>query len=270
MSDNRHHYTSDDLSLTQAHSYSLLLQVDANSFNYAVLSGKQLLAWGENYSLDELRDPQQLRDILTANYQQVITGLASTGFTLLPQNLFDSTRIADIARLLDVSNTEKVNAEVLDAQNIIIYKVDEMLTYTIKDLDNQKSFFIDAGWIKAIAAHYPSSNNVYLNIGNDVVSVVNFTNSKLRFYNNFTFKNHEELAYFCALVTAELEIKPENAKLILSGDINNSDRYFNYLKDFFGEVELNNTRLLTLPDKIAAHKILSLSALPLCASSEEN
>jgi hypothetical protein len=41
-----------------------LLQVDANSFSYAV-AGKQLLAWGENYSLDELRDPQQLRDILT-------------------------------------------------------------------------------------------------------------------------------------------------------------------------------------------------------------
>nr|WP_067062692.1 DUF3822 family protein [Mucilaginibacter sp. L294] len=270
MSDNRHHYTSDDLSLTQAHSYTLLLQVDANSFNYAVLSGKQLLAWGENYSLDELRDPQQLRDILTANYQQVIAGLASTGFTLLPQSLFDSNRIADVARLLDVSNTEKVNAEALDSQNVIIYKVDEVLTYAIKDLDNQKATFTDTGWVKAIAANHPLSNNVYLNIGNDVVSVVNFNNSKLRFYNNFAFKNHEELAYFCALVTTELEIKPEDAKLIISGDINNSDRYFTFLKDFFGEVELNNIRLLTLSDKVTPHKILSLSALSLCASSEEN
>lgn len=270
MSENRHHYTSDDLSLTQAHSYTLLLQVDANSFNYAVLSGKQLLAWGENYSLDELRDPQQLRDILTANYQQVITGLHTTGFTLLPKSLFDNDRIADIARLLDVSNTEKVNAETLDGQNIIIYKVDEVLTYAVKDLDNQQAIFTDAGWIKAIAADYPLSNNVYLNIGNDVVSVVNFANSKLRFYNHFTFKNHEELAYFCALVTTELEIKPESTKLIISGDINNTDRYFTYLKDFFGDVQLNNIRLLTLSDKVAPHKILSLSALSLCASSEEN
>jgi hypothetical protein len=270
MSENRHHYTSDDLSLTRAHSYTLLLQVDANSFNYAVLSGKQLLAWGENYTLDELRDPQLLRDILTANYRQVITGLHTTGFTLMPQTLFDKDRIADIARLLDVNNTEKVNAEALDGQNIIIYKVDEILTYAVKDLDNQKGIFTDAGWIKAIAADYPLSNNVYLNISNDVLSVVNFTNSKLRFYNHFTFKNHDELAYFCALVAAELEIMPENAKLILSGDINNSDRYFTYLKDFFGDVQLNNIRLLTLPDKVAPHKILSISALSLCASSEEN
>lgn len=270
MSENRHHYTSDDLSLTQAHSYTLLLQVDANSFNYAVLSGKQLLAWGENYSLDELRDPQQLRDILTANYKQVITGLHTTGFTLLPESLFDKDRVADIARLLDVSNTEKVNAEALDGQNMIIYKVDEVLTYAVKDLDNQKAIFTDAGWIKAIAADYPLSNNVYLNIGNDVVSFVNFTNSKLRFYNHFSFKNHEELAYFCALVTTELDIKPENTKLIISGDINNTDRYFTYLKDFFGDVQLNNIRLLTLSDKVAPHKILSLSALSLCASSEED
>lgn len=270
MSENRHHYTSDDLSLIQAHSYTLLLQVDANSFNYAVLSGKQLLSWGENYSLDELRDPQQLRDVLTANYQQVVTGLHTSGFTLMPQSLFDKDRIADIARLLDVTNTEKVNAEVLDSQNIIIYKVDEVLTYAVKDLDNQQAVFTDAGWIKAIAADYPLSNNIYLNIGNDVVSVVNFTNSKLRFYNHFTIKNHEELAYFCALVTTELDIKPEDAKLIISGDINNSDRYFTYLKDFFGDVELNNIRLLTLPDKVTPHKILALSALSLCASSEEN
>lgn len=270
MSENRHHYTSDDLSLTQAHSYTLLLQVDANSFNYAVLSGNQLLAWGENYSLDELRDPQQLRDILTANYRQVITGLHTTGFTLLPQSLFANDRLADIARLLDVSNTEKVQAEVLDSQNVIIYKVDEVLAYAVKDLDNQKTAFTDAGWIKAIANNYPLSNDVYLNIANDVVSVVNFTNSKLRFYNHFTFKNHEELAYFCALVTTELDIKPENAKLVLSGDINDTDRYFTYLKDFFGEVTLNNIQVLTLPGNVASHKILSIAALSLCASSEEN
>ena len=270
MSENRHHYTSDDLSLNQAHSYTLLLQVDANSFNYAVLSGKQLLSWGENYTLDELRDPQQLRDILTANYQQVITGLHTGGFTLLPQSLFDKNRLADIARLLDVSHTEKVNAEALDGQNVIIYKVDEVLTYAVKDLDNQQAVFTDAGWIKAIANNSPLSNHVYLNIGNDVVSIVNFTNGKLRFYNHFTFKNHEELAYFCALVTTELEIKSENAKLILSGDINDTDRYFTYLTDFFGEVTLNNTQVLTLPNGVASHKILSLAALSLCASSEEN
>lgn len=270
MSDHRHHYTSDDLSLTQAHSYTLLLQVDVNSFNYAVINGKQLLSWGENYLLDELRDPQQLRDILNANYNQVITGLHATGFTLLPEALFEKDRVADIARLLDVTDTEKVKCEKIDEKNVIIYKVDEALIYAIKDLDNQNVIYSNAGFIKAISQNYPLSTDLYLNIGNDTVSFVNFTNRSLRFYNTFKFKNDEELAYFSALVVTELGLQADQVKLILSGDINDTDRYFLYLKDFFGQVKANDISVLDLPNGTESHKILALAALSLCASSEED
>ncbi|MES2265694.1 MAG: DUF3822 family protein [Bacteroidota bacterium] len=270
MSDYRHYYTSDDLSLKQAHSYTLLLQVDVNSFSYAVINGKQLLSWGENYSLDELRDPQQLRDILTANYNLVVTGLHATGFTLLPDGLFEKGRLADIARLLDVTDSEKVKYESFDSKNVIIYKVDETLTYAIKDLDNQNVIHYDAGFIKAVATNYPLSTDIYLNIGNDTVSFVNFINGSLRFYNTFKFKSHEELAYFSALVATELNLQPDKTKLILSGDINDTDRYFLYLKNFFGEVKLNDIVVLDLPDGIQSQKILALAALSLCASLVED
>jgi hypothetical protein len=270
MSEHKHHYTSDDLSLTQAHSYTLLLQVNANSFNYAVISGSELLAWAENYALDELRNPQLLHDILTANYKQVITGLGATGFTLLPHSLFENDRIDDIARLLDVTGSEKVFAEKLDSQNVIIYKTDEILTYAVKELDNQKAVHTDAGFIKAIAKNSPNNTNLYLNIGNDTVSVVNFKEGGLRFYNTFTFKNHEELAYFCALICTELDIKPEDAKLIISGNVNANEKNVSYLQDFFGDVKLNDMQILDLPEGTPPHKILGLAALSLCASSEEN
>ncbi|MGY4536175.1 hypothetical protein ACVW0P_000582 [Mucilaginibacter sp. UYNi724] len=269
MSEHRHHYTSDDLSLTQAHSYTLLLQVDVNSFSYAVINGKQLLSWGENYSLNELRDPQQLRNILTANYKVVVAGLHATGFTLLPESLFEKERLADIARLLDVTDTEKVKCEKIDDRNVIIYKVDETLTHTLKDFESQKVIHVDAGFIKAISQNFPLSTDLYLNIGNDTVSFVNFTNSSLRFYNSFKFKSHEELAYFSALVVTELGLQADQVKLILSGDINDTDRYFLYLKDFFGQVKANDISVLDLPNGTESHKILALAALSLCASSEE-
>lgn len=270
MSENRQHYTSDDLSLTQAHNYTLLLQVDVDSFSYAVISDKRLLSWGDNYSLDELRDPQQLRDILTANYQSVVTGLHSTGFTLLPEGLFEKDKVADIARFLDVAETEKVKWEKIDRNNVLIYKVEESLIYALKDLDNKNVISYDAGFIKAVSRNFPLSTDIYLNLGNDTVSFVNFTNSSLRFYNNFKFKNHEELAYFAALVTTELGLQPDKVKLIVSGDVNDTDRYFLYLKGFFGEVKLNDISVLDLPNRNDSHKILGLAALSLCASSEEN
>ncbi|MBB5394622.1 DUF3822 family protein [Mucilaginibacter sp. AK015] len=270
MSEHIHHYTSDDLSLTQAHSYTLLLQVDENRFSYAVIDGKQLLDWAENHPVDELRDPKQLRDILTANYKQVVTGLHGTGFTLLPSSLFDTERVADAARLLDVSDDEEVSAEVLDNQNIIVYKINEALTRATKDLDNQKTVYSNAGWIKAIADARPADADIYLDMGNGMVSILNFKDTRLRFYNTFKFNNHEELAYFCALVCSELAIKPEDARLIISGDINDTDGYFTYLQGFFGEVTLNALQVLNLPQNIPSHKILALAALSLCALSEEN
>jgi hypothetical protein len=270
MSKNQQLYTSEELSLSQAHNYTLLLQVDTHTFSYAIVSNKQLLAWGEDYELEELREPQQLRDILTANYKKVIVGLNTTGLTLLPNKLFDSSRISDIARLLDVNSNEKVIAEALDNRNMIIYKVNEMLTNRLVNLNNQQIVYSDAGWIKTISKNYPLSSDLYLNIKINQVSVLNFKNQNLRFFNTYTFNNQEELAYFCALVAKELDLQPVNTRLILSGDIHTTDLYFTYLKEFFGEVKINSERLLDMPADMEAQKILALSALLLCASSEEN
>jgi hypothetical protein len=270
MSKYIHHYTSDDLDLTSARNYSLLLQVGLNGFSYAVISGKQLMSWGENYSLNELLEPHQLRDILIANYKQTITGLRTTGFTLLPQTLFDKDRLKEIARLLDITESEKIKVEELDSQNTIIYKVDESVMSAIKNLYNQTALYADAEWVKVISKNYPLSTDLYLNLDSGTVSFVNFISGHLRYYNTFKVKNHEELAYFCGLIAVELGIRPENTRVILSGDINTEDKYFTYLQEFLSEVIINSIQILDVPESLGSHKILSLSALSLCALSEEN
>lgn len=270
MSENKTHYTSNDFSLSRANSYSLLLQADVNHFDYAVLQDKQLLQWGTNFSTDELRDPDNLRDILTANYKQVVIGLKADASVLLPRSLYEQANVANTARLLDVKENEKVLIEPFDDANHIIYKVDEALLYAVKDLDNQKLTHADKGWEKVIAANYPTNISLYIHVGHECVSILNYQYSKLRFYNTFSFKNHEELAYFCALVCREIDLEPAKARLYISGDMNNTDGYFTYLKDFFGEVNLNSSTAINLPATVAAHQILGLAALTLCASSEEN
>lgn len=266
MSENKTHYTSDDFSLSRANTYSLLLQADVNHFDYAVLQDKQLLQWGTGFSTDELRDPSDLRDILTANYKRVLIGLKADALTLLPAALYEQAHIADAARLLDVKDNEKVLVEPLDEVNYNIYKVDEALLYAVKDLDNRQITHADMGWIKAVSANYPTNTSLYVHVGYECVSVLNYHYSKLRFYNCFSFKNHEELAYFCALVCKEIDLEPSKARLYISGDMNTTDGYFTYLKAFFGEVNLNSASVINLPATVAAHQILSLAALSLCAS----
>jgi hypothetical protein len=270
MSDHRYNYTSDDLSLNQAYSYNLLLQIDANAFSYAITFKNKLLAWGENYPLEELKDPQMLRDILTANYKQVLTGVYATGFTLWPSNLFEKDRVADIARLLDVNDNEKVYWQTLDDANVIVYKVDEFMLTSIADLDNQAVHYKAKGWINYISNSRPTEDELYVNISEETVEFAYFINRNLRFYNTFAFKSHEELTYYCAFVAGELKLQPQNISLILSGDINKTDRSFTYLEGFFNQVKLNNAQILVLPEQVVAHKVFTLAALLLCASSEEN
>ncbi|TSD67021.1 DUF3822 family protein [Inquilinus sp. KBS0705] len=270
MSDHRYNYTSDDLSLTQANSYNLLLQIDANTFSYGIVFKKQLLAWGENYPVEELRDPQILRDILTANYKQVIIGLSSAVFTLMPGNLFDKNRVAAVARLLDVNHHEKVYWQQLTDDNVIIYKVDDSIASAITTLDNQTVNYSAKGWVTIVADSRPNDDEIYLNLSDEKVEVLYFNNRSLRFYNAYTFKNHEELAYYTALAVNEVKLQPHNVTLIISGDINATDRNFTYLAGFFNKVSLNQLAILTLPEQVQSHKVLTLAALTLCASSEEN
>jgi hypothetical protein len=264
MSEHRHLYTSNDFSVNQAHNYTLLIQADVRSFSYAVIFEDQLLMWAENHPLSELTEQRLLGDVLTTNYKQVVTGLASTGFTLLPNSLLDANRVADVARLLDVSNTEKVNVRQLDDDNTIIYKLDEALISAVNYLDDIKLNHTAAGWINAIANNSPANHNLYLDISGETVAFLYFKDGKLRFYNTFAFKNKEELAYFCAFVAGELQLQPADITLVISGAINAADPLFTFLGDFFGQVTLNDVQVLDLPQEIERHKILSLAALSLC------
>ena len=270
MSEHNYTYTDDNLSLNQAHSYDLLLQIEANSFHYAITFNKQLLAWAENCPLQELNTPETLRDILTANYKQTIVGLSSTGFTLVPRGLFDQEHITDFARLLDVNNHEVVYTQPIDSQNMIIYKVDTSLHNAICNIHAERINHKAKGWIKAIAATRPADSNLYLNIANGKVQILHFSNYNIRFYNHFNFNNHEELAYYTAFAAQELSLNPQELTLILSGEVNRTDKYFTYLSEFFGQVKLSDIQVLELPAQLEPHKLLTLAALSLCASSEEN
>lgn len=270
MSEHNYSYTDDNLDLGQAHTYNLLLQVEAKSFNYIITDNTQLLAWAENCALKELSSPDYLRDVLTANYNSIIVGLSSTGFTLVPKDLFDAGHIADLARLLDVQDNEKVYSQFIDDQNAIVYKVNQDISAAVASTYTDNVNHKAKGWITAIVQSHPNDNTLYLNVANEKVQFLYFSNRKLRFYNNFTFSNHEELAYYAAFVTEELGLNAHDLNLILSGDVNRTDKYFTYLADFFGSVKLSELQVLDIPAQLEPHKLLTLAALSLCASSEEN
>jgi hypothetical protein len=268
MNDNNNNYTDNTFNLYQAYSYTLLLQVGATSFSYAVVHQNSLLVSAQNCDLNELAQPRQLSELLTATYKKVIIGMPATALTLVPKSLFDEEHVADFARFLDVKENEKVFAQTLDNQNMIIYKTDGALVTAVEKFNLQNTVYTARGWISAIAKSNPPNSNLYLEIGKNTVQFLYFSLGSLRFYNIFEFKNEDELAYFTTFVTEELLLKPQTTTLVISGDINTDDKNMKRLADFYPKVELNSLKVLDLPGQIAEHKFLALAALSLCGSSE--
>ena len=174
MSDQTNHYTDSSFNLYQAYSYTLLLKVGPASFDYAVVHERKLLASAQNCDLDELAHPKQLSELLTSTYQKVIVGLSSTGFTLVPKSLFSEENVAGFARLLDVKETEKVFAQRLDAENMIIYKANIGLISAVEKFDLQNTVHAAEGWVRAITGTSPRNDALYLEIAGTTVQFLCF------------------------------------------------------------------------------------------------
>ncbi|WP_184550236.1 DUF3822 family protein [Mucilaginibacter sp. FT3.2] len=268
MSEYNYNYHDDDFSLDKAQGYTLLIQIDKTTFTYAVTDQNKLIAIADNHPIDELSNPEELLDLLSANFKNVVIGLPATGFSLLPQTVFNPDKVAYLARFLDVKADEKVLSQPLDNRNVIIYKTPETTLDAVEDFGIRNSVFTSKGWLNALAKNQPGDRDLYLNINGSTVEIANFSFSKLRFYNTFEFTGEDELAYFVSLVTDELAIQPAYTYVYVSGDADAGDKNLSRLSEFFGKVEINTIQTLAIPHEIESHKILSLAALSLCVSSE--
>ncbi|HWZ13791.1 MAG TPA: DUF3822 family protein [Mucilaginibacter sp.] len=266
---NHNNYHDNNFNLNEAPGYALLLQVRAASFDYAVVNDGRLLLYVQNTAIDELANPKYLKSLLSANYKKVVVGLPVSGLTLIPNSLYSDAHAAGYARFLDVGEDEKVLVQPLDSENKIIYKTSTGIISTVEKFGLQNAVYIAKGWIKAIADSYPTNDKLFLELGDQNVHFLHFLSGKLRFYNTFEFKNPDELLYFTALVCEELNLNNQDVNLFLSGNVSSGDAQMNRLKDFYPKVELNDLRVVELPDRVAPHKMLPLVALSLCESSEE-
>lgn len=264
---NEHNYTyhDDNFSLDKTEDYTLLIQVEDKSFSYAISNNGSLIAWAENYPFDELSDPQELLDLLSAKYKQIVIGLPAHSFTLVPTELFTADRLPNFARFLDVKPDSKVLAQTLDQENIIVYKTNDTIVKAAEEFGIRNTVFTSKGWLAAIARNNAGNNDLYLNIEKDKVEISYFASNKLRFYNSFEFKEADELAYFTVLVAKELNLEPKSTSLYLSGDLEVNDKILSRLAEFFAKAEVNNLEVLQLPAEVVPHRVLSIAALSLCA-----
>lgn len=261
-------YISSDFSLERTKNFTLLLQIRANDFSFAVVYQNELKAWGSNQLLSELSNPVELADYLSSDYHQVIIGIEPDVFTIVPKQLYKESIDIDLSRFLNTSNGEKVYKQTLDEENLIFFKYNDGLIDALTSYYryHQLHFFYK-GWINAIAANDTNWQNFYLDVQPDSLHLLYFKNNKLRYYNQFGYTEPQDLVYFVALAFNELRLSAVNTKLIISGQINEGDELMNSLGEFFPKMELSSLiQLSQVPAEVSPQHILSITALLSCAS----
>jgi Protein of unknown function (DUF3822) len=261
-------FSDNTLNLDQAYYYTLLLLIDTDTFAYAVVYKTKLMAYGDHYPLSELAEPKQLQEILSVSYKKIIIGYTGTGFTLVPHQIFNQEHIAELGKLLDVKENEKVLAQVLDDKNYAVYKVPAQQLALVDRLNFKNIVFAGKALIKVISQSRPLNTNLYLNVIGQQGEFIYFRDELLRFYNRFEFKSSGDLAYYSALVMNELDLQTANTSLLLSGSINAADELYKHLSNFFPQTGFNTIPLLEMPQQIPSQQILALAGLLLCGSSE--
>ncbi|WCT14724.1 DUF3822 family protein [Mucilaginibacter jinjuensis] len=258
-------YFSDDFSPEKAKDYTLLIQIRNTDFSFAVVYQSALLAWGNGYPLSELINPTDFIHFLTpTDYQKVVIGIVPAVFNIVPKAIYQEKHLAQLVKLLDVNETDKVYSQTLDTENQVVFKDNnEILPALTARYPNHQIVFGYKGWLEAIAKTGPAIDNLYVDIQASEVHFAYFKESKLRFYNSFKYTDPNDLAYFTALTTNELQLNPEDTYLVISGD---ADVSRGNLNEFFPNIDTNPIgQLQALPNGITAQQLLSLTALILCA-----
>ncbi|MDT3404711.1 DUF3822 family protein [Mucilaginibacter terrae] len=267
MNDSLYHYIDPSFSHTQVGNYTLLLQLGMVNFSLAIMHGKQLMVWRHDAHLHELTRHGEVQEVLNFEYQNVITAISSSHFTLLPAEIIEQDGIAGVARFLDVQASDTVFAQPLDTDNEVVFKAAPIQTRGIQRYDMQRVLFGAAGWLQAIAGNHPSGYHLYINVYGEQFDMAYFRQGKLNLFNTFEFTHEDELAYYAVFVCQQLKLDMSTVTVILSGNIAPGDnRYHDILAGIFKTVELNNIVVAQIPDELPKHQLLSLTALTLCAS----
>lgn len=268
MNDTLYHYIDPGFSHMAVGNYTLLLLLDAAHFQLAVMQGQKLMVWRKTAPLHEFNQPgSEAQEVLNFKYGEVITGVCTPYFTVIPEELFSEDTATQAARYLDVQLTDSIFAQPLDTYNQVVFKINETLSTAAARFDLQKVVFGASGWLQAIAANTPSAYNLYLNLYESRFELAFFRHGKLHLYNTFEYTHEEELAYYTVFACQQLKLDLAMVNVILSGAVAPADRrYHNLLGSMFKSVELSTISIANIPDTLPAHQLLSLTALPLCAS----
>ncbi len=243
-------------------SNSLILKVGSKHFSFVTVNSSGEII--DNYDITfnnpiaeteiakelEIKLKFFLNDFRSVNKVKLIVD--NNLSTLVPESLFDkklcleylkySVRLVknDSASFDNIDEIEAVNVY-LPYTNVNNYLFDNFGSF---DYYHYSTLFIK----KCIKSSHKIKNSTNLNFRGDCFDIVIFKNKKLMFHNSFNYKTKEDVLYFILSSFLQNKLKFEKTYLFVSGEIDENDDVFVFLKSFHRKISISK-QINSITDK---------------------
>ncbi len=258
-------YSDPDFDRFDLTKFWLLIILNQDTFSYAVSHPVThwLIYVSTGNTLSGLWEPQESPEVLGSSYQKIVVAIETNSFCLVPDAVFTPEKLLGFAAFLSVKEADVIlKDQIENGQNTVIFTFPEELIRKIETRFNSPEIaFAPKGWIKTVFEARLSGQNLYLFLKENQLQVLFPDQDKIRFYNQFVCSTADEVVYFTALVANQLQLKPEETTLIISGRVEADSGQVLRLKEFFKEVVLFGTTDYKQINTLAQHQIADFLGL---------
>ena len=267
---------SDNFNIALANSYHLSIQLGISHFSYCLLNTIALTYdYVKIHTLSSVDAAAEITEIINndaiikAEFSSQSVAFVNFPSTLVPSSLYKKEDRKTILAL----NTEvkgKVLADIILSQKAhLIYSVPEsILTIVSNFFPIAKQKAQESILIQQYSQLNNNTENAYLYLNQNKVTITFFKANKLVFNNSFDYLTKEDLLYFVLFSFEQLKLSTENIEVILFGAIEKDDEYFNLLYEYIRNLKLGKRpHQFTFPaefDSLAEHKYFGLFTQVLC------
>ncbi|MGI4022759.1 MAG: DUF3822 family protein [Janthinobacterium lividum] len=258
-------YSDPDFNSANTADFQLLVFLNPDTFSYAVRHAKtnKLVRVSTNSPLNQLFESSVHSETLNLSYQKLIIAAESNSFCLIPDAVFTDENLADYAAFLLIKEADAVlKDQIENGENTVIFIFPEHILRKIESKFNTTEIlFAPKSWIKTVLKKQPSSQNLYLFLEKNQLQVLYPEQHKIRFYNQFLISTLDELVYFTALVADQLNLKPEETTIVISGRIEANGEQMLRLKEFFKDVILFTLTNFMPENGLPQHQVIQFLGL---------
>lgn len=264
---------------SQTRSYSLSVQLWDKELVFTVYNPEKNKFIGiESFRFSDIKNieqiPSYLGKILNSRpsfafpYDSVYLMIQNRFSTLIPQPLFSEENknlylgfnqpFQENSRIVydTLKNNEAVN----------VYYIPNLIVEKAKDFwPNVNILHFSTALIESLSINFKNqvdSNTLFVNLRKDCFDIVYFKENKLHYYNSFVYHTKEDFIYFLLITIEQLGLNPEDISLILCGDINKTDDFYQmvhqYIKNYSFISRNDNFGYSYIMDELQYHQYFTL------------